>query len=82
MEMLMEFSVWFTAAASTVVLGLLKKIMGVKDTSFEALLGKVAKADGAIVNVTKGIQPLFLAYHVISPSFCHSSPWHPRFPHN
>ncbi len=66
MEMLADVSLWITVVLSTVVLGLLKKVIGAKDKSFEALLGKIAEADSAIVKLTKGIQPLFLALIAIA----------------
>lgn len=61
MEMLMELSVWITAALSTLVMGLLKVGIGFKDTSFQALFSKVAAVDGKIVNLLKGVQPLVLS---------------------
>jgi len=66
MELLMELSVWITAALSTLVLGLLKMLLGFKDTSFNALVDKVSVLDGKLVSLLKGVQPLVLALITIA----------------
>ena len=60
MDALMELSTWITAALSTLVLGGLKLLLGVKDKSVEIALGKVQEADGFVANLLKSIQPIFV----------------------